>query len=107
MLLWTNIEFISMAAPRRKAPAVQTSVMPNTVNSGTSLLANGQATVRPMTVAAPGDRIDESERSLVRFSQLIMLGIAIGAIWISIIGIAFDDSATNADFAVLAFGGLL
>jgi hypothetical protein len=37
MLLWTNIEFISMAAPRRKAPAVQTSVMPNTVNSGTSL----------------------------------------------------------------------
>lgn len=96
-----------MAAPRRKPPAVQTSVIQNTVNSGTSLLANGQATVRPMTVAAPGVRIDESERSLVRFSQLIMLAIAIGAIWISIIGIAFDDSATNADFAVLAFGGLL
>ena len=107
MLLSPNKQFIFMAAPRRKALAVQTSVMPNTVNSGTSLLANAQPTVRPMTVAAPGVRIDESERSLVRFSQLIMLAIAIGAIWISIIGIAFDDSATNADFAVLAFGGLL
>ena len=85
MLLSPNKQFIFMAAPRRKALAVQTSVMPNTVNSGTSLLANAQPTVRPMTVAAPGVRIDESERSLVRFSQLIMLAIAIGAIWISII----------------------
>ena len=51
--------------------------------------------------------MDESERSLVRFSQLVMLAIAIGSIWISIIGIAFNDDANNSDFAVLAIGGLL
>ena len=51
--------------------------------------------------------MDESERSLVRFSQLVMLAIAIGSIWVSIIGIAFSDDANNSDFAVLAIGGLL
>ena len=51
--------------------------------------------------------MDESERSLVRFSQLIMLAIAIGSIWVSILGIAFDDDANNSDFAILAIGGLL
>lgn len=96
-----------MAAPRRKAPALQSEIQSPGLNSGTSLLANSQPTVQPMTITSPGARMDESERSLVRFSQLVMLAIAIGSIWVSILGIAFNDDATNGDFAILAIGGLL
>ena len=60
-----------------------------------------------MRVRAPGVAIDEAERSLIRFSQVIMLCIAIGAIWFSIFRIAFDEDASNNDFAVLFFGGML
>ena len=96
-----------MAAPRRKAPALQSRIQNPGLNSGTSLLANSQPTAPPMTISSPGVQMDESERSLVRFSQLVMLAIAIGSIWVSIIGIAFSDDANNSDFAVLAIGGLL
>jgi hypothetical protein len=56
---------------------------------------------------APGVQVEQAERSLVRFSQLIQLGIAIGFIWFSIGTIAFNDEATNADFAVIFFAGML
>ena len=97
-----------MAAPRR-TPIVATMVPENQASgNGVSLLAQSQATAPPMRVRAPGSPIDDAERSLVRFSQIIMLGIAVAGIWLSIYRIAFDGGeTTNEDFAVLFFGGCL
>ena len=93
-----------MAAPKRmKAVApIQDIPMPNP-----GLIGQAQSPSRPVRVRAPGTVIDDNERSLIRFSQVIMLCIALCAIWLSIYRIAFDEDASNNDFAVLFFGGML
>ena len=97
-----------MAAPRRNTNPIPQPTPGSTADAGTSLLQHAQQTSQPMRVRAPGTDIDDSERSLIRFSQIIMLAIALGAIWFSIYNIAFSDEGTsNADFAVLFFGGIL
>ncbi|MFB1004900.1 MAG: hypothetical protein QMC59_00270 [Candidatus Poseidoniaceae archaeon] len=97
-----------MAAPRRNTPVAQVPHQGTAPALGTSLLAKGRQSAPPMIVRAPGVDIDDAERSLVRFSQIIMLGIAICGIWFSIYNIAFSSEGTsNADFAVLFFGGML
>ena len=97
-----------MAAPRRNTPVAQVPIQGTAPALGTSLLAKAHQSTPPMRVRAPGVNIDDAERSLVRFSQIIMLGIAIAGIWFSIYNIAFSDEGTsNADFAVLFFGGML
>ncbi len=96
--------FSRMAAPKRTATVapVQDIPMPNP-----GLIGQAQSPSRPVRVRAPGTVIDDNERSLIRFSQVIMLCIALCAIWLSIYRIAFDEDATNNDFAVLFFGGML
>lgn len=97
-----------MAAPRRNTNTIPLPNPELTPNVGTSLLQHAPLPSPPMRVRAPGSAIDDSERSLIRFSQIIMLAIALGAIWFSIYNIAFSDEGTsNADFAVLFFGGIL
>ena len=93
-----------MAAPKRTATVarIQDIPMPNP-----GLIGQAQSPSRPVRVRAPGTVIDDNERSLIRFSQVIMLCIALCAIWLSIYRIAFDEDATNNDFAVLFFGGML
>ena len=60
-----------------------------------------------MVVRAPGDSISDANRSLMKFSQLIMMGIALAAIWGGLFQIAFADDATNSDFLILFLGGFL
>lgn len=96
--------FFIMAAPKR-APTVPTA--PELLPHDSSLFAQTEAPSRPVRVRAPGTVIDQNERSLIRFSQVIMLCIALCAIWLSIYRIAFDDEASNNDFAVLFFGGMI
>ena len=44
---------------------------------------------------------------LQKFAQLILYGISLAAIWGGILSIAWDDSTTDQDFAVLGFGGII
>lgn len=97
-----------MAAPRRTSVAATMVPENQASGNGLSLLAQTQTTAPAMRVRAPGAPIDDAERSLVRFSQIIMLAIAVAGIWLSIYRIAFDGGeTTNEDFAVLFFGGML
>ena len=44
---------------------------------------------------------------LAKFAQLIMYGIALLAIWVGILSIAFAENATNRNFLVLGIGGII
>jgi hypothetical protein len=72
-----------------------------------AIYTNSEPTEIPMVVRAPGDSISDANRSLMKFSQLIMMGIALAAIWGGLFQIAFADDATNSDFLILFLGGFL
>ena len=104
---------IVMAAPRRSAPRRM-----NVSNQGLlakssipvptgAIFTDSTPTVQPMVVRAPGDLISNTNRSMMKFSQLIMMCIALAAIWGGLYQIAFADDATNSDFLILFLGGFL
>jgi len=102
-----------MAAPRRSAPRRM-----NVSNQGLlaqssipvptdAIFTDSAPTELPMVVRAPGDLISDSNRSLMKFSQLIMMCIALAAIWGGLFSIAFAEGATNSDFLIIFLGGVL
>jgi drug/metabolite transporter superfamily protein YnfA len=107
------VTLIDMAAPRRSAPRrmnVQTQGLLAKANIPTttdSIFTDSKPTEQPMVIRAPGDPISNSNRAMMKFSQLIMMCIALAAIWGGLFQIAFADDATNSDFLILFLGGLL
>ena len=57
---------------------------------------------KPVIVRAPGDTKGDS---LERFTEIIMFGVAMIAIWIGLLGIAFSDNVGEEKFMILFFGG--
>ena len=107
------VDLIVMAAPRRSAPRRM-----NVSNQGLlaqssipvptdAIFTDSAPTELPMVVRAPGDLISDSNRSLMKFSQLIMMCIALAAIWGGLFSIAFAEGATNSDFLIIFLGGVL
>ena len=102
-----------MAAPRRSAPrrmdvsAQGLLAKSSQPISSSAIYTNSEPTELPMVVRAPGDSISDANRSLMKFSQLIMMCIALAAIWGGLFQIAFADDATNSDFLILFLGGFL
>ena len=105
-----------MPAPRRTAPRRQAESSLNRMNENQLLSENGTIFTgsardeKPLIVRNPTDQFDfqnSAEKSLMKFSQLIMMGIALAAIWGGLFSIAFADDATNSDFLILFLGGFL
>ena len=102
-----------MVAPRRSTPRRM-----NVSNQGLLAKSSGNApngtiftdsnpTEQTMVIRAPGDSVSNANRSLMKFSQLIMMCIALAAIWGGLFQIAFAEDATNSDFLVLFLGGFV
>ena len=102
-----------MPAPRRKAPRRNgpspSGILAQSIESKASgaIFTNSTPVEQPMIVRNPGSVIDESSRTLMKFSQLIMMCIALAAIWGGLFSIAFAEDATNSDFLILFLGGFL
>ena len=107
------VTLIDMPAPKRSAPRrmnVQTQGLLAKANIPTttdSIFTDSKPTEQPMVIRAPGDPISNSNRAMMKFSQLIMMCIALAAIWGGLFQIAFADDATNSDFLILFLGGFL
>ena len=97
------------SAPRRTAPAPAVELLEKTtVPSSSGMIYNDTSRVeQPMVIRSPGNPIDSTSRDLMRFSQLIMMGIALAAIWGGLFSIAFAEDASNDDFLILFLGGFL
>ncbi len=69
--------------------------------------------LQPQTTTVPVERPiqnytgPQENIELQKFAQLILYGISLAAIWGGILSIAWDDSTTDQDFAVLGFGGII
>ena len=104
---------IVMAAPRRSAPrrmnvSNQGLLAKSSIPSSTgAIFTDSTPTEQAMVIRAPGDLISNTNRSMMKFSQLIMMCIALAAIWGGLYQIAFADDATNSDFLILFLGGFL
>ena len=104
---------IVMPAPRRSAPrrTQPTSqgllAKANIPTPAGSIFTQSAPVEQPMLVNAPGAIMDQSNRALLKFSQLIMMGIALTAIWGGLFSIAFAEGATNNDFLIIFIGGLI
>ena len=102
-----------MAAPRRSAPRrinvpAQGLLAKSSQNAPSSAIyVNSEQAEQPMMIRAPGESISDANRSLMKFSQLIMMCIALAAIWGGLFQIAFAEDATNDDFLILFIGGFL
>ena len=102
-----------MPAPRRKAPRRNgpspSGILAQSIDSKASgaIFTNSTPAEQPMIVRNPGSVIDDSSRTLMKFSQLIMMCIALAAIWGGLFSIAFAEDATNSDFLILFLGGFL
>ena len=102
-----------MAAPRRTAPRrmnVPTQGLlakSSQKTPSSAIYVDSEQIEMPMMVRAPGESISDANRSLMKFSQLIMMCIALAAIWGGLYQIAFAEDATNDDFLVLFIGGFL
>ncbi len=105
-----------MPAPRRTAPTRAT----NQTSSTSGLVARTASPVpspshaiysntlpedQPLNVQIPGQKMDYAERTLMKFSQLIMMLIALGAIWFGLVSIAFSGDTTTDDFLIIFLGG--
>ena len=107
------VSLIDMAAPRRSAPRrmnEQPQGLLAKINAPTptgTIFTDSKPIEQPMVVRAPGGVISDSNRTLMKFSQLIMMCIALAAIWGGLFQIAFADDATNSDFLILFLGGFL
>ena len=104
---------IVMPAPRRSAPRRTQPTSPgllakaNIPTPAGSIFTQSAPVEQPMLVNAPGAIMDQSNRALLKFSQLIMMGIALAAIWGGLFSIAFAEGATNSDFLIIFIGGLV
>jgi len=102
-----------MAAPRRSAPRrmnvpAQGLLAKSSQKAPSSAIyVNSEQVEQPMMIRAPGESISDANRSLMKFSQLIMMCIALAAIWGGLFQIAFAEDATNDDFLILFIGGFL
>ena len=102
-----------MAAPRRTAPRrmnVPTQGLlakSSQKTPSSAIYVDSKPIEQPMMIRSPGQSISDSNRSLMKFSQLIMMCIALAAIWGGLYQIAFADDATNSDFLILFLGGFL
>ena len=102
-----------MAAPRRSAPRrmnvpTQGLLAKSSQKAPSSAIyVDSEQIEMPMMVRPPGESISEANRSLMKFSQLIMMCIALAAIWGGLFQIAFAEDATNDDFLILFIGGFL
>lgn len=96
-----------MAAPRRKPQRPQPVSAPQAgpAYSGT-ILQNGAGQSTPVMTVRPNAKMNSDDLLLMKLSQGIMMGIGFLAIWGGIFSVAFDDEATNQNFAVLFVGGL-
>jgi len=107
------VSLIIMAAPRRSAPrrmniSEQGLLAKSTQPAPSSAIyVDSKPIEQPMMIRSPGQSISDSNRSLMKFSQLIMMCIALAAIWGGLYQIAFAEGATNNDFLVLFLGGFL
>ena len=96
------------SAPRRTQPTSQGLLAKANIPTPTGSIFTQSAPVeQPMVVNAPGAIMDQSNRALLKFSQLIMMGIALTAIWGGLFSIAFAEGATNNDFLIIFIGGLI
>ena len=102
-----------MPAPRRQAPRRNVTNTGGLLAQSTEFQATGtiftdsKPVEQPMVVRTPGIPMDEANRVLMKFSQLIMMCIALAAIWGGLYNIAFAEDATTSDFLVLFLGGFL
>ena len=96
-----------MAAPRRKPqrPKPVSAAPAGPAYSG-SILQNGELPVTPVMTVQPNATMNSDDLLLMKLSQGIMMGIGFLAIWGGIFSVAFDEDATNENFAVLFIGGL-
>tara|TARA_B100001142_G_scaffold235975_1_gene234424 strand:- start:6797 stop:11020 length:4224 start_codon:yes stop_codon:yes gene_type:complete len=96
------------SAPRRTQPSTQGLLAKaNIPTPANSIFTQSAPVEQPMIVNAPGVIMDQSSRALLKFSQLIMMGIALAAIWGGLFSIAFAEDATNDDFFIIFIGGLV
>ena len=96
------------SAPRRTAPVTSGLLEKATVPASNGTIYNDTTLVeQPMIIRSPGNPIGSANRDLMRFSQLIMMGIALAAIWGGLFSIAFAEDASNDDFLILFLGGFL
>lgn len=103
---------ILMPAPRRSAPRrTQPSsqglmAKSNLPTPSDPIFTQTTPAEQPMLVNLPGAVINQSERALLKFSQLILMSIALAAIWGGLFNIAFAEGATNDDFFIIFVGGV-
>ncbi len=93
-----NEPLIQMPAPQRK-PKQMVSI------ANDAIFANEDEKIpfKPVVVRAPGETTGDS---LERFTEIIMFGVAMIAIWAGLIGIAFLEGVGEEKFMVLFIGGL-
>jgi hypothetical protein len=72
-----------------------------------TIYSQSQPVEQPLAVRIPGQSMNMAERSLLKFSQLIMMLIALASIWGGLVYLAFDDTATNTDFFIIFLGGII
>ena len=98
---------INMAAPRRKPqrPKPVSAAPAGPAYSG-SILQTGEPQATPVMTVRPNATMNSDDLLLMKLSQGIMMGIGFLAIWGGIFSVAFDEDATNENFAVLFIGGL-
>lgn len=87
-----------MPAPQRK-PKQMVSI------ANDAIFANeAEIPVKPVIVRAPGQTNGDS---LERFTEIIMFGVAMLAIWTGLFGIAFAEGVGEEKFMILFAGGLI
>ena len=96
------------SAPRRTAPVASGLLEKATAPASSGTIYNDTTLIeQPMIIRSPGNPIGTTNRDLMKFSQLIMMGIALAAIWGGLFSIAFAEDASNDDFLILFLGGFL
>ena len=86
-----------MPAPQRK-PQQMVSI----ANDAIFASEEEEIPFKPVIVRAPGDTKGDS---LERFTEIIMFGVAMLAIWTGLLGIAFSENVGEEKFMILFIGG--
>ncbi len=95
------------SAPRRTQPSSQGLIAKSNLPTPSDpIFTQTTPAEQPMLVNLPGAVINQSERALLKFSQLILMSIALAAIWGGLFSIAFAEGATNDDFFIIFVGGV-
>ena len=86
-----------MPAPSRPQVVIQPIVQSSVITS--------EEAEKPLIITSPN--AEKFGDFLTKFTEVIMFGIAMIAIWTGLIGIAFSDDATNYNYLILFVGGLI